>query len=230
MKKEMVGNVSGNILGMLADLAHKLQHGVITESQLGRFLQKQNPFDLILGSAQDQLESWRRFYLDEFGIELEEVDIPEPRPGFDRLIVVAKDIQQIYDRCQKYFRCWRCIDENLNKIVVQDRDFKNGAYTIWIRDLVEADEEFRDFSANKLKKKNIQGITMTERLLYELKYFTETGKHLDIQNTTLCSGSRDGDSRVPSVNWFSSSHREMHVSWYNPADARVDLRTREVVS
>jgi len=43
-KKEQIGDVPGNVLGMLADLNHKLQHGKITPSQLGRFLKKENPY------------------------------------------------------------------------------------------------------------------------------------------------------------------------------------------
>jgi hypothetical protein len=42
-----------------------------------------------------------------------------------------------------------------------------------------------------LAARNIRGHYLLERLLYELKYFAETGKHLDIDNLTLCSGSRD---------------------------------------
>lgn len=45
MKKKMIGSVPGNILGMLADLMHKLQHGVITPEQLNHFLKGQNPSD-----------------------------------------------------------------------------------------------------------------------------------------------------------------------------------------
>ena len=36
-KKEMVGDVPGKVLGMLADLAHKLQHGKITPEEFGLF-------------------------------------------------------------------------------------------------------------------------------------------------------------------------------------------------
>lgn len=44
MKKDNVGGVPGNILGMLADLMHKLQHGTITPDELGKFLQIKNPY------------------------------------------------------------------------------------------------------------------------------------------------------------------------------------------
>ena len=44
-KQEQIGDVPGNVLGMLADLNHKLQHGKISPNQLERFLKKENPFD-----------------------------------------------------------------------------------------------------------------------------------------------------------------------------------------
>ena len=233
MKKEMVGNVPGNILGMFADLAHKLQHGVITGNQLGRFLQKQNPFDSILGSVHGQLVSWRLFYRNKFGFELGEVVIPEPRPGFDRLIVVAKGItvQRVYDQCQKHFKCWKYTVQSLDEegIVHDDRPFTNRAYAVLIRGRVEADEEFKNLSADQLKKKNHQGITLTERLLYGLKYFTETGKHLDIKNITSCTGSRYDHGDVPGVGW-PSAYRGVYVLWYNPGRVDAHLRSREIVS
>ncbi len=227
MKREMVGNVPGNILGMFADLAHKLQHGVITESHLGRFLQKQNPF--VLGSPDEQCESWRQFYLNEFGIELGEVSDPG---GFDRLIAAAKGItvQQVYDRCLQHFSCWKYTDRSLNEVIVHDdRSLENGTYAIRIRERIEADEEFKNLSADQLKKRKHQGITLTERLLYELKYFMETGKHLDIKNTTFCTGSRDDTGGMPGVYWFPDDRR-MYVGWYRPGRAKNNLRSREVVS
>lgn len=47
-KKEQIGDVPGNVLGMLADLNHKLQHGKITPGQLDRFLKKGNPYDVTI--------------------------------------------------------------------------------------------------------------------------------------------------------------------------------------
>ncbi|MBU4421783.1 hypothetical protein KKB41_02360 [Patescibacteria group bacterium] len=44
MKREMVGDVPGNVLGMFSDLAHKLQHGSLTPEELSLFLQRKNPF------------------------------------------------------------------------------------------------------------------------------------------------------------------------------------------
>jgi hypothetical protein len=204
--------------------------------QLQLLVEHRNPFcshDRVLGSMDDQIASWRQFYLNEFGIEFGPAEIPVSGSPFDRAVVVAEGItaQRVYDRCRKYFPCEKYTNRSLDEIVVHnDRSSQNGAYVIRIRERVEADEEFKNLSANQLKKKNHQGITLTERLLYGLKYLLETGKHLDIKNVTLCTGSRDDDGHVPRVHWCPGS-RKMYVGWYGPDDAsRVLLRSREVVS
>lgn len=43
-KVAKIGDVPGNVLGMLADLNHKLRYGKITPKQLERFLRKEDPF------------------------------------------------------------------------------------------------------------------------------------------------------------------------------------------
>lgn len=53
MKQEMIGSVPGNVLGMLADLMHKIQHGVRTPDQLDRFLKGQNPFAVLFTMVVD---------------------------------------------------------------------------------------------------------------------------------------------------------------------------------
>ena len=44
----MIGDVPGNVLGMLADLCHKLKAGTIKPEELELFLKKQNPFPQLL--------------------------------------------------------------------------------------------------------------------------------------------------------------------------------------
>ena len=178
------------------------------------------------------LMEWFHFYKEHFGLEpnFATLNIPEQRAGFTRLIVVAQGvtIQQVYDKCKQLFGTWKYTDNSLDQAVpTNDRDTKNGHYAIWIRDRVEADEELKNKSANDLKKANTPGITLLERLLLELKYFKETGKHLDIENWTLCSGSRRSDGNVPYVFWDGV---KLGVDWYYVDDAYDYLRAREVVS
>lgn len=59
MKQEMIGSVPGNVLGMLADLMHKLQHGVRTPDQLDRFLKGQNPFAVLFTMVDYASDRWK---------------------------------------------------------------------------------------------------------------------------------------------------------------------------
>lgn len=45
-KQKTVGDVPGNVLGMLSDLTSKLQHGVIVPEELALFNQRKNPFPI----------------------------------------------------------------------------------------------------------------------------------------------------------------------------------------
>ncbi|MGD0977282.1 MAG: hypothetical protein ABR875_03245 [Minisyncoccia bacterium] len=227
MKLETVGNVPGTLLGMLADLMHKLQNGIITPEQLGLFLKKENPFEVITNILAD----WTRFW-QKLGFEVGEVTNPEKRPGFDRLLVIPKGltIEAMFQICKKMFKCWRYTDQNLDEAVpTNDRVPTDKSYAIWVRERVEADEEFKKKSANDLEAIGHIGITALERLIYEAKYFDETRKHLDINNVTLCAGSRFSDGFVPSMNWFGG-HVGLYLYWYHPDIADDDLRSREVVS
>ena len=230
MKVEKIGEVPGNILGMMADCCHKIQHGKITPAEFGLFLKRKNPFRK--NDIDNNISSWKDFYQKFFGIapDFSNIKIPEKQPGFDRLIIVAQGLtlNQVYGKCTENFPCSRYADD-LDKAIIQknDRDPGKGSYAIWVRDRIEADEELQNLSADVLKQKNIPGITLLERLLYELKYWIETEKHLDIQNWTLCAGSRDSGGGVPSAGWLGS---KFEVSWCHSRSADPYLRARAAVS
>lgn len=182
----------------------KTGSGGLTLEDLQVFIEHSNPFGPILGSTEEQLESWRRFYAEEFNIEIGEIMTSGRHLSFDRLIIAAKGItaQRVYNQCQKYFKCRKYTKRSLDEMVSDnDRTADKQAYAVWIREEIEVGEELKNLSANQLKEKNIQGITLTERLLYGLKYFKETEKHLDTENTTYCTGSRDASGGMPGVYW-----------------------------
>ena len=70
------------------------------------------------------------------------------RPGYMPLILPKSDIitaQHIYDRCKERFPCWKFTSQSLDEVVVKnDRDPRAGAYVIWFRALVEADEDLKN--------------------------------------------------------------------------------------
>lgn len=174
----------------------------------------------------------RRVFWSDLGLELDvsSLRIPERQEGFNRLLVMPKGATAnfLYEACSSRFPCWRYTD-NLAVITSDREPAKLGAYAIWIRDRVEADEELKNQSANDLAKAGIKGMTLPERLALELKYFKETGKHLDVKNFTLCIGSRDPGGSVPSVCWVAG-HGGMGVRWCSPDDRDGRLRARAAVS
>ena len=224
MSGKTVGGMS-EWSGMLKDLFRQIDDGSINLQQLQAFLEHRNPFETV-----DPVTDWQNFYRDTFDSEVDfsELQVPKKEEGFDRLIIVAQGMtpQRLYDKCKELFPCWKWTDKNFNKVVSSERTSKNGAYAVWFRDRIEADEELKNLSANDLKEQGITGITLEERLLYELKYFAETGKHLDVKNITLCSGSRDSDGGVPDVYWCSD---QLEVYWYDPDDGYEFLRSRRAV-
>ena len=113
-------------------------------------------------------------------------------------------------------------------VPTNDRDPKNGSYAVHFKKTVEADPEFANLSANDLRDREISGITLTERLLLELGYFLATGKHLDVENVTLCSDSRYSDGYVPYVYWYPS-FAQVYVNWFHPDYRLGDLRARAAV-
>jgi len=176
----------------------------------------------------DPLAQWETLYREEFGktYNFSGVKIPEKKEGFTRLIIVAEGMtmNRVYDACKKRFLCWRYTDDMDTGIPTNDRT-PTKTYTILVRDCVEADEELQNLSDDDLAEKHITGITLLERMLLELKYFRETGKHLDIQNITLCSASRLAVGRVPCARWYGS---KFEVLW-DFHDCRAPfLRSRAV--
>ena len=129
---------------------------------------------------------------------------------------------EILDLCEKLFpvKCYHRED--------LDKDFPLPKKTTlrWFKANIEADEEHKNKSADGLEKEGIVGITLRERLLLELNYYSFTGKHLDIDNITLCAGSRYSDGDVPDVRWRGG---ELRVFWYDSDDASDDLRVRVAV-
>ena len=182
-------------------------------------------------SASNQFATeWETFYQTNFGLKLDllRVKIPEKCSGFNRLLIIVPGVlNQAYDVCAKHFLCWKYVDDLDATVPTNDRTTANGAYAIWVRDGQEADNQWMSHSADDLTEIGIKGETLLERLIHELKYFSETGKHLDVNNITLCSGSRNTDGHVPCVLW---SGVKLRVCCYSSSRAYGHLGCREVVS
>lgn len=182
--------------------------------------------------------NWKKFYRG-LGIKcnLSKVVIPDDPGGLERAIIMAQGVgpQGAYDKCQGLFACSKWTDKNLDEMVISDRNARGGPYAIRVCDLLEADEELKNMSANDIKNEKIISETLEERLIHELKFFKETNEHLDrgITHITLCAGSRIVDngtvSGVPSVFWDDNYDR-LRVSWVYLNGVGLNLRARRVVS
>ncbi len=223
----IIGADAAKLAGLQMDLLNKLRKGKVTLEELELFLRGKNPFE----KPTDPLEFWDRLCRRHFGTKLGSVNIPEKKVGqeeFSRLLIFPKGLtnNRGYNACAKLFPCWRYADDLDKAVSDNERDPRNGAYAIWVRDGVEADEAHKNKSANDIKRAGIKTETLLEREVHELVYFLETGKHLDIKNVTLCSGSRNSDGYVPDADWFSDG---FGVSWARPGSSSGSLRSREVV-
>jgi hypothetical protein len=158
-------------------------------------------------SAEAQLVRWQKLYMKEFGMTFAvgDVKIPRHEKGFDRLIVVLKGIRlsAICQSMGEYSGTLQHSGEDLDGEISSIRTTDNSHYAVWVRARREADVA----NWNKAAKSFKQGecVTLEERLLYELAYFSETGQHLDVECVTICGGSRYRNGEVPRVYWDSDN-------------------------
>jgi len=200
---------------------------------------KENPKFYAMFFSQDSKETkpkknrserklWAKFYLEVFGLkkDFSRLKLPVETKGFDWIVVMAEGLTltqiwtKIVERMPAY-KYWDNPDD-----ITSDRKADKD-YAIRLRDRVEADEELANKSAEDLKKEEVFGITVEERLVLELFYYWQTGNHLDLENVTLCSGSRFLGGSVPVVRWGGGG---LCLRWYCAHGRRDDLRSRLVVS
>lgn len=203
----------------------KVRHLLANKTELGADLRA------VLGQPLPAVDSrpWQKFFKKYFGrtFDLSCVHVPA-KPAYPCwAIVMPAEVtnNNVFDACAKAFKTGRYTsDLNTVRDVVKRPD---GPYVVWVRKSVEADEETKNKSANDIEKADINTLTLRERMMLELVYFDETGKHLDIVNWTLCAGSRDSRGLVPSCSWGGG---EFCVGWAFVDGAGPHLRARVVVS
>ncbi len=214
----------------LKDLFRQIEDGSLGGYHIQGLLEHRNPFEIPMDPA-SQLSSWGGLSKSLFGLEIDDAKVPVRQAGFDRLIVVPRGLtlNRVIGVCREQFENFYCDYSDLDQAVTHNDRTNATTYAIWVRERVEADEELKNLSANQLKEQGVPGVTLMERLLLELKYFSETGKHLDLENVTLCSGSRCSVGHVPEVGW-RVDRRELVVHWYRPDYRSGHLRARAAVA
>lgn len=205
--------------------------------QLQLFIEHRNPFAKVATKLVDVYEhirrDWEKFYKDNFNLTVDFSGVRIPKcPGIGwRLLIIAQGLgpERVYQVSKQVFgKAWKYYDQPLDEVVTKnERSNQDSSYAIWVRDGQEADEIHKNKSANQVASEKLSTETCLERLIHGLKFFRETGKHLDVKTITLCSGSRYDDGRVPYVSW-GGVRDGLRVGWYNPDDAIDILRAREV--
>ena len=234
MKKEIVGGVPGNVLGRLADLMHKLQHGIITSRQLDKFLKGKNPFEGLDYSS--ILNEWEKYFwkIHQLKVDFAGVAIPEADDDdFPWFVCTPEDFstERAYSGGKQLYDKWKWTNKALDDVLDLSfgRDSQKDPYIVRFHANWEADKVLKNLSANAIAEKQINTSALKERLLLEDFLYWKHKKHLDVKNITLCSGSRYSDGDVPGVDWDDDSGK-LGVYRYSPGDAIDYLRSREVVS
>lgn len=161
--------------------------------------------------------------------DLSGVKIPEDPTGeFGRIIIVPKGLTVLYlfNACAHHFSFFPRIR---HEDIAHDRDSDDGSYAIRVRDSREADKDLVNPSITDLNEQDIFGITLIERLLFELRYFDETGEHLDLQSETICSGSRLSDESSMRV-WWGRNPKRLDIFATAFSAVGEDMRCREVIA
>src|SRR3990167_395185 len=128
---------------------------------------------------------------------------------------------EIMAEMRSLFKVWSYYDdERLNKDFPPPKEIttREFPYSIEPTELGKSANDDKDMTV----------ITLRERLLLEIQYFKETDSHLDIKGWTICSGSRNSDGNVPSVD-FDPSDDEVKVNWYDLDDSHPMGGLRQAV-
>lgn len=178
--------------------------------------------------VKNQLRRWQLFYFENFNLDKSFADlrVPSQREGFDKLLVVAKEVS--LDKLMETMKRLMPVELHIPGLsdIVSDRS-SDWDYAIWIKNSCEVSEEYANLSFNDFKKLGVPGITVLERLLYEMDFFLDTRRHLDAQQRTLCSGSRRFDNGFSiTVYWILG---RLRIRWCDVDYRDENLRTRSVI-
>ena len=182
-----------------------------------------------------EIKEWENFYKDNFKetIDLSKVKMPKRPKGNYRLLIIKKGLtsNQVFVRCKELFNVCK-YKEDLNEAITKNSRNPKEHYAVWVQANQEPDPEYLGKPTKDADPDMKIGITLLERLIFELNYYDENKdkredkeKHLDIKGLTFCTGSRDADGGVPGVSWSGDDSRLL-VHWFHSASCypRYGLR------
>lgn len=211
--------------GMLINFFQQIKDGTVTKEQFQLFLSHRNPFIVTNERAQ-----WQAFYKRYFGLNVDFKDVVIPplvSPGyFERMIIIPKGLQisKVIKVLVKNFECNLGLLHIKPETLIEERTTKTS-YAIRLHDSQEADLEEKNCPCQKYNSQEL--ITLTERLIFELKYFDETGNHLDLSSATICGASHNNYDYIPEVSYRSEV---LTLTWCHEDTAEESKRVRRIIS
>lgn len=221
------------LLDILEMLIRQIKEGSKTKAQLDAFLENRNPF------LSDIRSEWVEFYWNYFrlSVDFKDVIIPDNPGDFDRVIFIPKGltIAMAISAMRSHFKVdtggLHDIDQQIKGRNVREA---NLDYAVRFHDRQDADQELELHSYNQVKASGINCITLLERLVYELKYWAESGQYLDMypgngrwHTATLCAGSRLLFGRVVTVfspyNHGLERNEGIDIRWWEPSDTWASI-------
>lgn len=182
------------------------------------------------------LADWDTFYW-ERNIrvpDMGDVRIPDVRDDLTRVLIIPESlrISTGIELCRKGipggcagFPVWCYLVDPDADITRNERTASAGTYAILVRGRAVPDENLKGLSAEQIVQLGIATENARERVIHELKFFSETGAHLDASTTTLCSGSRTRNGGVPRIAW---NRNELQILACHARRASKLLGAREV--
>lgn len=150
-------------------------------------------------------------------------------PAGYRIYIVGEGLTQngMIESMRDRFTVWTYADDLDKDIPIHDQHPRRGSYAVAFKDVVEADKDLKDLSADQLRTMlHVKPTTTFERFVMEDECFDRTKGHLDVQNVTLCAGSRFRVGSVPRAYWRGG---RFYVVWCDSGGAYPSGRARAAV-
>lgn len=178
------------------------------------------------------LEYWADLYKRFYNLtpELKGVRPFEHVPSGHRIYIIGEGLSQnaMIESMRSRFTVRTYVDDLDRDIPIHDQHPRRGSYAVAFKDTIEADEDLKNLLADQLAEpeRRVKPITTFERFVMEDECLDRTKGHCDVNNVTLCAGSRDRGGRVPGARWGGV---RFSVDWYGAASHGPYLRARAAV-
>jgi len=163
----------------------------------------------------DFTTNWKSFLKKFLGLDFSTDVLPSSQadPGWRLLVIpTALTVGQAADACRRHFKCHFELSDLCETSLRSARDAA-ATHVVRLQDCREADDPV----LRAYRPGGPGFITLVERLVFELKFWSETGLHLDVARSTACYGTVGNDGDVPVIDWDA----RLRLTWAS-IDAACD--------